>query len=189
MIDAIKILIGFVSGVTATIGLYVAVMQYRRSLPSLRVMATCCSFKLDDRHRHEYTCAFHLWLQNQTKTEYAVTDIQWRPKSRRLRDRIRGVADDGWQRLYFHGILDREHWSHSVPLLFGPYEHKHLVGYWHQMWTSEGHPPPEFWRECPNDATTFDRLVEALHDNSVIYQVTFADGRKLRYKGLPEHGS
>jgi hypothetical protein len=189
MNDTIYIAIGFISGAAATIGTYLGVMQYRRSLPSLKIMATCCSFRLTD-DESKYTCAFHFWLQNQTNTDYAITDIQWRPRSRRLRKKIQGHSSEaGWHRLQFDGVLNREHWSHRKPLVFAPYEHKHLVGYWKQMWTSDGQPQPEFWKEYPEDATTFDKLVEELHDNRAIYQVTFADGNKLRYKGRPEHGS
>ena len=181
MFEIANLAIGFVGGILAVIGTYLAVRQYRDSQPSIVLIDKAGSGLLSPEAEEKgYTWCFHLSFQNRRGAEYAITDIRWAPRSKRLAKKMAG-QEDGWQNLIFDGVLERPAGRSREPLVLAPFEYRQIEGYWKNWWV--GDPRSEsaerYWRENPDSYATFKRVLESLHNGKVRFRIDFADGRQL----------
>ena len=181
MIEIADLAIGFIGGILAVVGTYLAFRQYRAAQPSIVLVEHSGSGMLPpDAEAKGYTWCFRLAFQNRRAAEYAITDIQWAPLSKRLGKSMAG-QQEGWHNLVFDRVLSRPSGRSREPLKFAPFEYRQVTAYWWNEWVGDprSEHADEYWRKNPEAFAVYKRVMESLHNGKVRFRIHFADGRSL----------
>lgn len=168
-----QIIVSFLTGVTASLGLMIAYLQLRQGEGEITLLHGVGSFKLDRKeHERGYMWRFHFTLFNRKGVEYAITDLRFRLTKRKINKKLETGSRHQWHHVSFpDGLL-----SLGKPLQMQPYEYKEINGYYYHDRFSDVQKLDDA------EVETLNEIMNELMNQNVEVRLTYANGKTRKYK-------
>ena len=175
--------VSFLAGAASVVGTYLVWQQIRRSNQRIELLDAHGEPRVPNEwHDRGFPFSFRLFLMNRSSADQAVTSVEIRLPSQRLRWLVRRKsgpkACTTWMRLTFEDVMDGL-CGHHAPLLLRPYEYRELYGFW---WDPNGRS------EDLNEKQELRDVQQEVHRQLMIrnveYRLAYGDGtmRRFRFK-------
>jgi len=181
IVTAAQAIVSFLAGAASVVGTYLAWRQIRRGDQRIELLEAHCEPRVPNEwHDRGFPFSFRMFLMNRSSGEHALTTIEVRLSSLRLRRFVHRKsgpkACTKWMELTFEDVLHQLGGEYA-PLVLKPYEYRELYGFW---WDRIGRP--ENLRDKPNLREVHQEVHRQLMIGNVEYRLTHGDGTTRRFK-------